>query len=220
MKPRFYDISPRIGPRTAVFPGDQAFERRVSMAFDQGHALELSSIVSTLHIGAHADAPSHYQAGGVSIDGRDPLIYIGAAQVIRVRLPRGERIEPRHLPSTQITAPRVLIRTDSFPDPDCWNGDFNSLSPALVEHLAALGVKLIGIDTPSVDPADDKRLESHQAIAAHDLAILEGIVLDQVPDGTYFLIAPPLRLEGADASPVRALLLSPEAWQEIGKGAG
>jgi arylformamidase len=219
MKPRFYDISPTIGPRTAVFPGDRAYERRVSMAFDRGHALELSSVESTLHIGAHADAPSHYRAGGASIEVRNPLLYIGAAQVIRVQVPRGARIEPGHLGSTRISAPRVLLRTDSFPDPNRWSGDFNSLSPALVEHLAEQGVRLIGIDTPSVDPAEDKGLESHQAIAARDLAILEGIVLNEVPDGTYFLVAPPLRLDGADASPVRALLLTGEAWDEIGKGA-
>ena len=106
-----------------------------------------------------------------------------------------------------IAAPRVLFRTGSYPDPTHFNADFCSLSPALIEKLAGEGVRLVGIDTPSIDPADSKDLPSHAMVAAHDLAILEGIVLDHVDDGVYTLVALPLRLEGADASPVRAILL-------------
>ncbi len=67
---------------------------------------------------------------------------------------------------------------------------------------------LIGLDTPSVDPMTSKALESHHALARRDLAVLEGVVLAHVAPGTYTLIALPLRLEGADASPVRAVLVS------------
>ena len=92
-------------------------------------------------------------------------------------------------------------------DPNRWNPDFQSLSPELVHSLADQGVRLIGIDTPSVDPSDSKALESHQALFERNLSVLEGIVLDQVPEGIYSLIALPLRLKDADASPVRAILL-------------
>jgi arylformamidase len=68
-------------------------------------------------------------------------------------------------------------------------------------------VKLVGIDTPSIDLAEDKILQSHHAVARHDMAILEGIVLDQVKPGMYQLIALPLSIERADATPVRAVLL-------------
>lgn len=208
LKPKMHDISPRVSDRSAVFPGDKSFQRHISLSFEKGHHLALSSLESTLHVGAHADAPSHYSPQGVGIAERDPLLYLGAAQVIRVQIPRGERIRVSHLQAKRVQAPRVLFRTDSFPNPESWNGDFNALSPELVEYLAHHGVKLVGIDTPSVDPADDKLLESHQAIARMDLAILEGIVLEGVEEGLYTLIAPPLKLEGADASPVRALLFS------------
>jgi arylformamidase len=107
-----------------------------------------------------------------------------------------------------------LFKTGSFPNPDLWNGDFNSLSPSLIDWLAARGVKLVGIDTPSVDPADDQELASHQAIFRNDLAILEGIWLEGVAAGQYTLVAPPLKLEGADASPVRALLLPKGSFNE------
>ena len=102
--------------------------------------------------------------------------------------------------------PRVLFATGSFPDPNAWNEDFSSLSPELVHLLADAGVRLVGIDTPSVDPSTSKALESHSAVAQRDLAILEGLVLDGVAPGLYRLMAFPLKLSGADASPVRAVL--------------
>jgi arylformamidase len=101
----------------------------------------------------------------------------------------------------------VLFKTRSFPNPDRWTSDFASLSPELIEKLAGQGVRLVGIDTPSIDPAEDKALESHQAVLRNDMAILEGIVLDDVAEGEYQLVALPLRIAGADASPVRAVLL-------------
>jgi arylformamidase len=202
-----HDISPRVWERTAVFPGDHAYARKVALDFAQGHHLGLSSIHTTVHVGAHTDAPNHYHKDGVGIDARPLSLYLGRCQVISVSLPRGERILPKHLAGKKIQAPRVLFKTGSFPDPDRWNSDFNSLSPELIQMLAAQGVKLVGIDTPSVDPETSKALESHNAIFHLDLAILEGVVLDDVAEGFYTLIALPLKLKDADASPVRAVLV-------------
>jgi arylformamidase len=204
---QIYDITPKISPELAVFPGDQAFERVVAMSFAGGHHLDLSSIKASVHIGAHADAPSHYAAGGVSIEQRPLGLYMGKAQVVRVKnLGRGERIGLQHL-SAKIVAPRVLFYTGSFPDPNKWNSDFCSLSPELLEALARQKVRLVGIDTPSVDPQDSKALEAHQILFKHDYAVLEGLVLTDVPEGIYTLIALPLPIVGGDASPVRAVLL-------------
>jgi arylformamidase len=125
---------------------------------------------------------------------------------MEVSLAAGERVRPEDLPG-EIEAPRVLIRTGSFPNPERFTEDFNSLSAELVERAAEKGVVLLGLDTPSVDPFDDKVLEAHQALARHEMANLEGLVLEGVAPGLYTLIALPLRLEGADASPVRAVLL-------------
>ena len=203
----YIDISPEISGATAVFPGDQPFERRIAMDFKTGHHLLLSEIRTTVHIGAHADAPNHYHPDGAAIHERELGAYFGPCQVIEVRIPPGERIRPAHLSGKIIQAPRVLIKTGSYPDPQKWNQDFNSLSPELIQWLAAQDVILVGLDTPSVDPFDSKELEAHQAIYAADLAILEGIILDQATEGLYDLIALPLRIQGADASPVRAVLL-------------
>lgn len=206
---RLIDISPLVSPRTAVWPGDVAFRRDVALSLAAGDNLELSSITTTVHVGAHADAPSHYVAGGQAIHQRPLDAYYGPCQVLAVDAPRGARILPEHLPAA-IEAPRLLLRTGSFPDPDAFARDFNSLSPALVDAAHAAGVVLIGLDTPSVDPFDDARLLSHQALARHGMANLEGLLLDHVAPGRYTLIALPLRLEGADASPVRAALVEDE----------
>jgi arylformamidase len=202
-----YDISPEISSRTAVFPGDLAFRRDVHLDFKKGNHLLLSSIETTLHIGAHADAPNHYHAEGEGIAAVGLKPYLGACQVISVNTPRGERIQPEHLEGRIVLAPRVLFKTDSFSDPNRWNSDFNSLSPELIHELADRGVILVGVDTPSIDPEDSKILESHRAVYQRRLAVLEGVVLERVPDGLYTLIALPLKLKDADAGPVRAVLV-------------
>jgi arylformamidase len=202
-----WDISPTVNERSAVFPGDRAYRRNIAMSFESGH-LALSSIDTTVHIGAHADAPSHYAVDGGSIDTRDVRRYMGPCQVVSV--PSCTRITPTDLPAP-VLAPRVLFATNSFRDPNSWQDGFGALSPELVHFLADRGVTLLGIDTPSIDPANDRQMLAHKAVFARDLAVLEGLVLADVPEGVYTLVALPLRLRGADASPVRALLLrSPE----------
>ena len=206
MTGRIIDISPPITSSLAVWPGDVPFSRSVNLAIESGANIDLSSIQTTVHLGAHTDAPSHYIKDGQGIDARDLSFYVGEAQVMRVNVSNGERVRPEHLTGV-ISAPRVLFRTDSYPDPNRFNPDFCSLSPALIEQLAGEGVRLVGIDTPSIDPSESKDLPSHAMVAAHDMAILEGIVLDGVADGVYTLMALPLPIVGADASPVRAVLM-------------
>lgn len=212
--PRSIDISPLISENLAVFPGDTPFERTIAMDFDQGDHLALSSIRGTVHLGAHTDAPNHYDATGVGIEAVDPTLYIGRCQVFRVKPAPGARITPADIDLDQVSCSRILFATDSFPNPNQWNGDFNSLSPELIEALHQKGVVLVGIDTPSIDPADSKKLESHQTVKRLDMAILEGIVLNEVAAGDYLLSAVPLKIKDADASPVRALLFPADSdWR-------
>ncbi len=200
----YIDISPVLRPKIAVFPGDTPFQRNINMSFKEGQHLDLSDVRTTLHVGAHTDAPSHYHKNGKSMEERDLSLYMGGCQVIQVK--NKQRIRPIDL-NVEIKATRVLFRTDSFTNPDEWHSDFSALSAELIHFLKGKGVVLVGIDTPSVDPATDKTLESHKAIYESDMAILEGILLSHVEPGLYQLIALPLRIEGADASPVRAILL-------------
>ncbi len=205
---KIIDISPTISERLAVFPGDEPFQRKVSLDFNKGDNLTLSAISTSLHIGAHADAPSHYTQGASSIAERDLHFYLGPCQVIRIEnLKARQRILPQDLSTKKIVAPRVLFYTGSY-QAEAWNDDFNSLSPELVAYLHQKNVILIGIDTPSIDPASSKALESHATVSHYDMAILEGLVLDKVNEGTYQLIALPLKIANGDSSPVRSVLLS------------
>lgn len=202
------DISPPITADLAVFPGDTPASREVLMDIARGDPLTLSTLRATVHLGAHADAPNHYGHPARAIDEQDLALYVGPCQVMRVRIARGGRVAPRDL-TGKIESERLLLATGTFPDSRVFNRDFAAIEPGLVDHLADRGVRLVGIDTPSVDPAASKDLAAHKRFLARDVAILEGLVLDGVAPGLYDLIALPLRLVGFDASPVRAVLVAP-----------
>jgi arylformamidase len=199
------DISPPINERLQVWPGDTRPQREVLLDMKKGAHLTLSTLHATVHLGAHADAPSHYGRDAEDIDARRLDFYLGPCQVVRVAAARGRRISLDML-DQPIRQPRVLFATDTFPDPETFNPDFAAIDPHLIEAFAAQGVRLIGIDTPSIDLFDSTDLPSHLACLKHDLAILEGLTLKGVTEGEYELIALPLRLVGFDASPVRAVL--------------
>lgn len=205
---KIYDISPLIHGGTAVFPGDTPFKRKVVLDFNTGDKnLLLSALEMSAHLGSHVDAPNHYDSSGVGIDERELNYYLGSAQVIELRLPRHTEIKVCDIEGIEIKARRVLFKTKSYPNPDYWNSDFNSLSAEVVNYLAEQNVILVGIDTPSIDLEEAKILNSHQAVFKNNMAILEGIVLDKVREGIYTLIALPLKIAGGDASPVRAVLI-------------
>ncbi|MEQ9616987.1 MAG: cyclase family protein [Phycisphaerales bacterium] len=202
-----HDITPLITEKLAVFPGDTPASRRVLMDMAKGDNITLSTLNTTVHLGAHADAPLHYGKDATPIASMPLDLYLGPCQVITPRAVStpAYRLTPDDI-ETEITEQRVLIHTGSYPDPRHFNTDFTALSTELIEHFADLGVRLIGIDTPSVDPAEARDLTAHHTFLARNVAILEGIVLTDVPDGRYELIALPLKLAGFDASPVRAVL--------------
>lgn len=203
--PQIYDISPPLTPSLAVWPGDTPLSREVLCEISRGDTVTLSTMRSTVHLGAHADGPNHYGNGAPAIDTRPLNVYLGCCQVMHVRATPGQRIRIADLPTT-IDAERLLVASGTFPDPNEWTEEFAALEPALVDHCHAQGVRLIGIDTPSVDLFSDKQLLAHSRFLAHDMAILEGLMLSDVPPGMYELIALPLKLVGFDASPVRAVL--------------
>ena len=202
------DISPSIDEKSAVYPGDTPYQRQISMSWTADDHLALSAIKTTVHIGAHADAPLHYHPNGTSIDVRDLNLYYGPCQVIEtLATEQNEILIPSRIANIPLQAPRILFKTNSFNDRTHWHDNFTALSPELIDYLAEHQVQLVGIDTPSVDPAQAKILASHQAIYKNDMAILEGLTLKDVAAGLYTLIALPLKLANADAAPVRAALV-------------
>ncbi len=211
MKRALIDITPRLTPTIAVWPGDTPLTRTTLCSLSDGASVTLSSLHTTVHLGAHADGANHYGARAPGIDAMPLERYIGPCHVVRAKATRtegGMRVGVRDLesPLDALHHPRVLLCTDTFPDFENWNSDFGAIHPSLVDALADKGVTLIGIDTPSVDTQDSKELPTHARFLARDISILEGLRLAHVAPGEYELIALPLPLVGFDASPVRAVL--------------
>jgi arylformamidase len=203
-----WDITPTVSTETPAFPGDTTFSQQWTARIGPGCPVNLSAITMSPHLGAHADAPLHYGADAPDIAAVTLEPYVGPCRVIHAMDP-GPLVRPEHLAHAAAgLPPRVLVRT-CVTAPTTWSSTFTAFAPETIAWLAAHGVRLVGIDAQSVDPADSKTLDSHQQLLAHDMRVLENLVLDAVPAGDYELIALPLRLAGLDASPVRAILRTP-----------
>jgi len=200
-----YDISPVLNESLAVWPGDTPLTRVWQARIADGSNLDLSTIQTTVHIGAHADAPSHYSSSGLSIDQVALEAYWGPCILLTVKT-RPLILPEDVVPVLGVSAKRVLFRTESFEPGEVFARDFVAFSPSALEVLGKQGVVLVGIDTPSVDPFDSKALPAHQTLLKFRMANLEGLNFTKVPDGRYELVALPLKLQGFDASPVRAAL--------------
>jgi arylformamidase len=203
-----WDISPPVHAGAPVFPGDTAYAQQWVASIGPGCPVNVSAITLSPHVGAHADAPLHYDPQGLPI-GEVPLdAFIGPCRVIHA-IGVGPLVTPEHLAHAMTDLPpRVLVRTYARMPQTAFDDHLPAFAPETVELLADRGVRLIGIDSASIDPANSKTLDSHQVIRRRGLRVLENLLLDDVPEGDYELIALPLKLTTADASPVRAVLRS------------
>ena len=194
-----------MSPDSPLFPGDRAYAQEWTATIAPGCPVNLSAITMSPHVGAHADAPLHYGPGEATSGELDLEPYLGTCRVIDA-IGRGPLIAPADLAHAEAgLPPRVLVRSCRTA-PNAWSPDFASFAPETIDWLAARGVRLVGIDSQSVDPASSKDLPSHRRLLANDMRVLENLVLDGVEPGDYELIALPLKLMLADASPVRAVL--------------
>ncbi len=208
------DISQPVETKTACFPGDVPFSRQITVTHEDSKVINLTSFTMSPHVGTHADSPIHIygdMASGVGMASALPLEYfMGACQVIDLadcfepitskylysRMDKNEKMVPRLLFKT-----RHHIRYDKFED------NYASFTPDLVEALQEHQVKLIGIDTPSVDHSDSKNLETHHCLHKYKMTWLENLDLTRAKAGFYSLIALPLKFTELEASPLRAVLL-------------
>ena len=215
--PKIWDISPPVNAGSPVFPGDTAYTQQWVATIAPGCPVNVSAITLSPHTGAHADAPLHYDPEGLAIGAVDLQTFIGPCRVIHA-IGCGPLLEWRHIehalgdpslgeaPGPGAVPERVLVRVYEHMPQNGFDNALPAFAPETVERLADLGVRLIGIDSASIDPADSKPLPSHQVIRQRGLRVLENLLLDDVPEGDYELIALPLKLTTADASPVRAIL--------------
>ncbi|MEZ5646821.1 MAG: cyclase family protein [Burkholderiaceae bacterium] len=231
---KLWDISPPVHAGAPVFPGDTAYHQQWSASIGPGCPVNVSAITLSPHVGAHADAPLHYDPAGAAIGKLSLETFLGPCRVIHA-MACGPLVRPEHiahavggsppgLPQGESAPrggsdrrggggwgplpPRVLVRVYARMPQDRFDEALPAFAPETVEWLADQGVLLIGIDSASIDPASSKTLDSHQVIRRRGMRVLENLLLDDVPEGDYELIALPLKLTTADASPVRAVLRS------------
>jgi arylformamidase len=205
---RLFDISEPIEPGSATFPGDTPFSQEWVARQERGASCNVSTIRMSVHVGTHTDAPLHFDVAGPDIASVQLDAYLGRCRVVEVR---GEG-SPSLIPASALTpevlrgAERMLFRTRREHDHRVWDPAFTAVGPEAAKVLVAAGIKLVGIDTPSMDHAESKELDGHHLLYEGGVAILENIDLRAVPVGDYELIALPLKIVNGDSSPVRAVL--------------
>ena len=212
---KFLDITRALAADLAPWPGDTSFDYRLVGRIGEGSSVNLGRIVTSVHSGTHADAYFHFEKAGLTIDRFEPERFIGPAEVVDLSgkfsglsgRPSGE-ITVGDL-ETRVEVPRLLIKTGAWPDSTKFPDAIPALASGVAEWLQTRGVKLLGLDLPSVDQIDSKDLRNHHALAAAGIAIVEGLDLSAAEAGVYSLAALPLKIVGGDGAPVRAIL-----WRE------
>ena len=213
-----HDVSIAVRVGTPEWPGDAPFHCGWTARIADGASVNLSSISGSPHVGTHADAPLHVHDGWPASDALPLEAFLGDALVIDVReTPAG--VLPLASDDRRLAGvPRLLLRTGrSIAD-----GTFPERWPTLTEQcaraLARGGVRLVGVDAPSVDERESKTLPVHHALFAGGANVLENLDLRDVPGGEYELLAAPLKLVALDAAPVRALLRALPGAGQIARG--
>lgn len=204
---RIYDISHTIRPGMAVWPGDTPVSRAVTMKMEHGDFVNCSAVTLSLHAGTHLDAPGHYLDGACTVDRLDLSVLVGPAELVTVSPVDGE-ITPSHLEAALRARPRrLLVRANPPTDLSEFPHGFAALSREAAEAIAGAGVLLLGVDSPSVDPFGSSSLPVHQVLGTRGVVIVENLRFESIPDGHYTFVALPLKIEGGDGSPVRAVLI-------------
>ncbi|ARD48235.1 arylformamidase [Sporosarcina sp. P37] len=199
------DITQPLNQHIAEWPGDTPFSYEVAISKKQSGSVNIGKLTMSTHIGTHTDAPFHYDDEGLKILELPVELYIGKACLVDVT--GVERVMRADLEAVDFGgAERILLKTGSHPAPSQFPEQFTVIGEDVGPLLKERGVRLIGVDTPSVDAEDSKELPGHHSLYRNGVMIIENLVLHSLESGLYELIALPLALEEADGSPVRAVV--------------
>jgi arylformamidase len=208
---KFLDITRALAADLAPWPGDTSFEYQLVGRIAEGSSVNLGRIITSLHSGTHADAFFHFEEAGRTIDRFEPDRYVGLAAVVDLTAKFAHSLGEITIADLEshVRAPRLLLKTGAWSDSTKFPEAIPVLAPGVAKWMQERGVKLLGLDLPSVDAIDSKDLRNHHALAAADIAIVEGLDLSKAEAGAYSLAALPLKIVGGDGAPVRAIL-----WRE------
>lgn len=199
------DISQTLSNTIAHWPGDEPFSFQIGITKEQTGSVNIGNMSTSSHTGTHVDAPFHFDKDGKTIEELDVNLYVGEAKVID--LTDEDTITVEALKKYDLTGvKRVLIKTRKVINQEQFPEEYMVVDEAVGAYLRTCGVQLLGTESPSVDSVNSKELLAHHALHENGIFILENIVLTDVEPGMYDLIALPLKIEGADGSPVRAVI--------------
>ncbi|GEL77946.1 arylformamidase [Tenuibacillus multivorans] len=198
------DISRLLNSHTPTWPGDTPFSYELTWSQEETGSVNVGQFTTSCHTATHVDAPFHFKSDGMTIEKLPLEVFVGNALVIDVST-KGQITTDDFKGLNLSNIRRVLLKTET------WTGnEFPTQIPVIDPELGSFflknGIELLGVDLPSVDPLDSKTLDTHHALLKNGVHILEGLRLSDVDPGIYRLTALPLNIEGADGSPVRAIL--------------
>jgi arylformamidase len=211
---KIWDISRTLSDDLAEWPGDEPFHFRLTKTMAEGQSINLGAIGMSVHNGTHADARFHFDTNGESIEKAPLEIYLGRAAVVDLT-EAFSRSKEKHLITVEDLQPyaeeiaessRLLVKTGRWSDSTVFPNQIPVIAADVPSWLQKSGVRLIGLDLPSVDEIDSKSLQNHNALAAARIAIVESLDLARVGSGIYNFAALPLKIAGADGAPMRAVL--------------
>ncbi len=203
---RIIDISKEIHEDMIVYKNREAkrIKRSIVANHKENHFHE-SRIDTDLHCGSHSDAPLHMIEGGETIENISLDKYIGGCKVYDLTFVE-EFIYKKDIENLDIKAgDRIIFKTKNSYDTQ-YNTKFVYIEEDAAHYLVEKGIICIGIDAMSVE-RDKAGHPTHKIILSAGIAVLEDLQLKDVPEGSYFLSALPLKIRGAEASPVRAVLI-------------
>lgn len=206
---KIYDITLTLGVESVAYPGDPPYERKVVAALEAGASCNLSALRLSAHSGTHLDFPAHFIASGQTLDQYPAASFILPARVISIQ--DRSAVRPAELTRLRLRkGEAVLFKTRNSRRGLAAAGRYTEryvhLSPEAADFLVRKKVALVGIDYVSIDRALDPDHPAHHILLGAGVLILEAINLRRVLDGRYTLICLPLKMPGAEASPVRAVL--------------
>ena len=208
---RIWDISPPVQPGSPVFPGDTPYRQQWAATIGPGCPVNVSSLTMSPHVGAHADAPLHYDPQGQAIGAVDLAPFLGPCRVIHA-IGCARLIQWLDIAHAAHDLPaRVLVRTYERMPVDAWDPQLAAFAPDTVERLADVGVRLIGIDTASIDYGRSTLFETHVALCKHNCPIFENVAdLAGLPDEGATVVALPMKIAGGSGGPLRIAAFLPK----------
>ncbi|OLA97983.1 MAG: hypothetical protein AUH19_02305 [Verrucomicrobia bacterium 13_2_20CM_55_10] len=211
---KVWDISRTLSNDFAEWPGDEPFHYRVTKEIAKGATVNLGAVTMSIHNGTHADARFHFDSKGASIEKAPLEVYLGRTTVVDLAQSFSQSrekhlitLEDLRLHAEDIAATsRLLVKTDRWSDSTFFPEQIPVIAADVPAWLQKNGVKLLGLDLPSMDEIDSKSLQNHHALARAGIAIVESLDLSNVAPGIYNFAGLPLKIAGADGAPMRAIL--------------